>query len=65
MGEATDQIVNDIDQTRQELRSNLEELETRVKAATDWRGYVGRHPGPMVVAALIGGALVAAMLGKR
>jgi hypothetical protein len=57
--------VSDIDQTREELQSNLRELETRVKSAADWRSYVEKHPGPMVVAALVGGALLSAMMGKR
>jgi len=65
MGKTTDEIASDIDQTREDLRANLEELETRVKAVTDWRGQFRKHPAPMVVAALVGGALLSAMLGKR
>jgi hypothetical protein len=64
MGETTDQIANVIDQTREDLKSNLEELETRVKAATDWRAQFSKHPAAMVVAALIGGVLLSAMIGK-
>lgn len=65
MGKATDEIAIVIDQTREDLKSNLEELETRVKAAADWREHFRKHSGPMVVAALVGGALLSAMLGKR
>jgi hypothetical protein len=65
MGKTTDEIATDIDQTRKDLRANLEELETRVKAVADWRGQFRKHPAPMVVAALVGGALLSAMLGKR
>jgi len=65
MGQTTEQIANDIDQTREHLKSNLEELETRVKAVTDWREQFRKHSGPMVVAALVGGALLSAMIGKR
>lgn len=65
MGQTTDQIETDIDRTREQLRSNLEELESRVKDAADWRTQFKRHPGPMVVAALIGGVLLSAMLGRR
>ncbi len=65
MGQTTDQIESDIDQARAELKSNLEELETRAKSAADWRSQFRRHPGPMVVAAMVGGVLLSAMLGKR
>jgi hypothetical protein len=65
MGQATDQIVDDIDRTREELRANLEELEHRVKSAADWRHYVDRHPGAMMFAAAIGGALLSALIGRR
>jgi hypothetical protein len=65
MGKTTDEIATDIDQTREDLRANLQELETRVKAVTDWRGQFRKHPAPMVVAALVGGALLSAMMGKR
>jgi hypothetical protein len=65
MGKTTDQITNDIDQTRGDLKANLEELEGRLKAVTDWRVQVSRHPGAMVAAALVGGALLSLMTGKR
>lgn len=65
MGKTTGEIATDIDHTREHLRSNLQELEDRVKAATDWRGYVGNHLGTMTVAALIGGMLLSSMVGKR
>ena len=65
MGKTTDEIATDIDQTREQLKANLEELETRVKALTDWRGQFRKHPAPMVIAALVGGAVLSAMIGKR
>jgi hypothetical protein len=65
MGQTTDEIASDIDQTREDLKSNLDELETRVKAATDWRAHFQKHPGAMVVAALVGGVLLSSMIGKR
>ena len=64
MGQTTDQIENVIDQTRENLKTNLEELETRVKAVTDWRSQFRKHPGSMLVAALVGGVLLSSMLGK-
>ena len=65
MGQTTDQIASGINQTREDLKSNLEELEARVKGATDWRSHFRNHTGPMVVAALVGGALLSAVIGKR
>jgi hypothetical protein len=65
MGQTTDQIASDIDETRQNLKSNLEELETRVKDAADWRAQFRKHPGAMVVAAFVGGVLLSSMIGKR
>lgn len=65
MGKTTDQITNDIDQTREDLKANLEELEGRLKAVTDWRVQVNRHPGAMVAVAALGGALLSLMTGKR
>lgn len=65
MGQTTDQIASDIDQTREALKSNLEELEARAKAAADWRSHFRKHPGSMAAAALVGGALLSLMIGKR
>lgn len=64
MGQTTDQIATDIARTRDDLMSNLEELETRMKAVADWRGQFRRHPGAMIAVALVGGALLSAMIGK-
>lgn len=65
MGQTTDQITSNIDHARQELRSNLEELETRVKSAADWRTQFRKRPAAMIVAALVGGVLLSSMIGKR
>jgi hypothetical protein len=65
MGETTDQIENHIETKREDLQSNLKELENRVKSATDWRQYFRKHTGTMVAAAFGGGVVVSAMLGKR
>lgn len=65
MGQTTDQIASDIHQKRADLKSNLEELETRMKAVADWREQFRRRPGAMIVAALVGGVLLSSMLGKR
>jgi ElaB/YqjD/DUF883 family membrane-anchored ribosome-binding protein len=65
MGETTDEIETEIDHSREALRSNLEELETRVKDAANWRSQVRRHPGAMFGIAVLGGMLLAALVGKR
>jgi hypothetical protein len=65
MDQTTDQIASNIDQTREELRLNLQELETRVKSAADWRSQFQKRPGAMVIAALVGGALLSSMMGPR
>ena len=65
MGQRTDQIENQIENKREDLKSNLQELETRVKTATDWRHYFVEHTGTMIAAAFGGGVLLASMLGGR
>lgn len=65
MGQTTDQIENQIEHRREDLKSNLQELETRVKTATDWRHYFSEHTGTMIAAAFGGGVLLASMLGGR
>jgi len=57
--------VSDIDQTREDLMSNLEELENRVKAVADWRVHFDKHPAAMVVAAMVGGILLSSVIGRR
>ena len=46
MGETSGQITQEIEQTRARLGSNLQELETRVKEATDWRKQFRKKPLP-------------------
>jgi hypothetical protein len=65
MGQTTDEIESQIENEREELKSNLEELETRVKSVADWRSYYRRHTGLMVGAAFVGGILLSTVLGKR
>jgi hypothetical protein len=65
MGQTTDQIESQIEIKRQELKSNLQELEARVKSATDWRRYFKEHTGAMIAVAVGGGALLSAMIGQR
>lgn len=65
MGPTSDQITTDIHETRAALKSNLRELETRVKTATDWRVQFDRHPAAMAVAALVGGALISMLIRRH
>jgi hypothetical protein len=65
MGQTTDQIENHIEHKREDLKSNLQELETRVNSATDWRHYFKEHTGMMIAAAFGGGILLSNVIGKR
>jgi hypothetical protein len=65
MGKTADQIVSDIDLTREELKSNLEELETRMKSVTDWRTQFERHPGATLLTAAAVGFLLARSLTRH
>jgi hypothetical protein len=65
MGQTTEQIENQIENKREDLKSNLQELETRVKTATDWRHYFAEHTGTMIAAAFGGGVLLATLVGGR
>jgi hypothetical protein len=65
MGETPDQIKSHIEKKREELKSDLQELKTRIKSATDWRHYFRNHTGPMVAAAFGAGILLSKMVGKR
>jgi uncharacterized membrane protein YebE (DUF533 family) len=65
MGEAANQIESYIENTRQDLGSNLQELENKVRSATDWKQQFRKNPMTMVGLAFGGGALMAAMLGGK
>ena len=61
MGQTGDEIEGHIRSTREELRSNLQELEGRVKSAVDWRERFRRNPALGVGLAAGGGFLLAAL----
>ena len=65
MDEKPDQIINHIEAQRDELGRNLNELETRVRATTDWRTYFDKNPGLAVGAALGGGILLGFMVNSK
>src|SRR5438067_13203916 len=63
MGETTDQIERQIEQKRNQLNQNFNELEQKVKAAMDWRRQFDERPGTMLAVAFGGGVLLSAMFG--
>ncbi len=62
-GQTANQIETHIERTRDNLGSNIHELEYRVKSATDWKHYFQNSPMAMMGAAFGGGILLAKMLG--
>jgi hypothetical protein len=65
MGQASDEIKGHIGSTREDLRTNLEELERRVKSAVDWRERFRRNPALGVGLAVGGGFLLASITTRR
>ena len=63
MGHETQQIEAHIENTREQLGSNLQELERKVKSVTDWKQHFQSNPMVFIGAAVGGGALLSAMLG--
>ena len=63
MGETTNQIENYIDSKRDDLGSNFQELEQKVKSVTDWRQQFQKNPMTMVAVAFGGGILLASVMG--
>jgi hypothetical protein len=64
MGKTPDQIETHIETKRGDLRSNLEELEDKVKSVTDWRQQFRSNPGLMLSLAFGGGMLLAGVLRR-
>ena len=65
MGQTTHQIEAHIEDTREDLGSNLHELEQKVKSVTDWKQHFQTNPMTMLGVAFGGGILLATMLGGR
>lgn len=63
MGETTDQIERHIEDQREDLRSNLRELEDRMKSVMDWRRQFRRNPAVGLGLAVGGGLLLAGLFG--
>lgn len=65
MGETKNQIENHIEDAREDLGSNLEELERKVKSVTDWKHYYAKSPMTMIGVAFGAGVLLAAVAGGK
>lgn len=62
MGERSDQIERQIEETRCELSENISELEQKVKTAIDWRAQFQERPGTLLALAFGGGVILSALL---
>jgi hypothetical protein len=62
MGETSDEIERHIQETRNDLSDNFNELEEKVKTAVDWRAQFEERPGMMLGLAFGGGVLLSALL---
>jgi hypothetical protein len=65
MGQTTNQIAAHIEDTCEDLGSNLRELEQKVKSVTDWKQHFQNSPLTMVGVAFGGGIVLASMVGGR
>ena len=64
MDEETDKIVRHIDTQREQLGRNFDEIETRVKRATDFKAHFDKNTGWVLGAAVAGGFLLSFAFGK-
>jgi hypothetical protein len=62
MGETSYQIERHINEKRDDLGDNFDELEEKVRAAFDWRAQVQTRPAMMIGIAFGGGVLLSALL---
>jgi len=66
MGQESDELKRQVDQARERLHQDLNDLEYRVKTETDWRVHYQRHPWPFLGAAFLGALLFSlALFGTR
>jgi hypothetical protein len=63
MADRTDEIAREIEVTRVELGSNLQELANKVKNMTDWRRRFRKNPAAFLGVALGGGFLLSVLAG--
>ena len=65
MGQTIQQVEAHIDTTRERLGSNVEELERKIDAMTDWRQHFQVRPFTFLGVALAGGVMLAVSLRGR
>jgi hypothetical protein len=65
MGQTIQQVEAHIDITRAQLGSNLEELDRKLDAMTDWRQHFRVRPFTVLGAAFAGGVVLAVSLRSR
>ena len=63
MDQTVEQIEGQIEDSRQDLRSNLDQLGQTVKAAVDWRQKFRASPGAILAVAFGGGLILATVVG--
>jgi hypothetical protein len=63
MAERPDQIARHIESARNELGSNLHELEGKVRREADWKTHFERNPMTLLGLAFGGGVLLGSMIG--
>lgn len=65
MGQRTERLEGELQDERDELRANLDELRDRVRSTTDWRRQFRDHPALALGLAFGGGLLLASLLRPR
>ena len=63
MDQTVDQIEGQIEDSREDLRSNLDQLGQTVKSAVDWRQKFRASPGTILAVAFGGGLILANVVG--
>lgn len=63
MDPTVDEIEDHIESSREDLRSNLQELGQKVKLAVDWREKFRANPGAGLAVAFGGGFILANLMG--
>ena len=58
MAQRSDEIKRHIERTRSQLGENVQEIEDRVRTATDWRAHFRSHPALAAGIAFGGGFLL-------
>ena len=64
MDETSDEILEHIETQRNQLGTNLNELETRVRRTADWRTYFEHNP-MLILAGAFGGGILLGRHGRR